>query len=603
MNHDLPNLFAAEFSRWAKYPFFVAEHVLVALVVLTFFLLSLGIVIGLILVIAALCWWIKWLILDGTRLVGQFCGPRTTVTEEQSTSSEDTNTSRSQSTQTSPISFPSPARKDMAIPGVATPAQFTGIAASSYERVARRVQAPETPPVLSENTLDNIHVSFTNHDGIPVSPPALPSSSPSSPPQDNKEPTSSPTTPKSAPEPRVASSGLRIEVAVEVGVEERTDVGKEPVETRALLFSKDSDSPSSLTPKSQSDYDTGASLRSPGPTADSDATSTPGVTSQATPSSSTPRHASTPPSLVPVGKGKGKGKEPNDSEFTTTSTLSVSATSSASTSTVENLDGQECKPASCFSDPSKEGGGSCSEAKGREKRTFIAENGATGKRVLSDTDVTDDSSPASSSRAVASGASDKDTNATVGSLSITTNATPSTSSVTYATSTADSQSLGTCTTRPPATVLSGPTSRTTPTVASSLVQPTLMPRIEGTGSSSAPSSTTPKSQKEILTSFFSALSPPSRTVTGKRVSNANATTKTTPSITSSSTTPSLPSVLPTVTTGGSNMATMPPTLALGPGSNSSSKVTSTRPLDSEKVKSDNPAEGKGALGGNGQDDR
>ncbi|KAL0056874.1 hypothetical protein AAF712_016511 [Marasmius tenuissimus] len=171
MYYDSPNLLTPEFSRWAGYPFVLAERVVFGLVLLNAFLLILGVIAGQLLVTVALCWWIKWLAIEGVRLVATHCYP---TTEEKSTETESRNisddrqTTRSHSTQTFPISIPAQ-RYD-----IATPTQFTGIAANSYERVlktARRAQELETPSASesSYTTQDTQGESRRREEGHSVS--------------------------------------------------------------------------------------------------------------------------------------------------------------------------------------------------------------------------------------------------------------------------------------------------------------------------------------------------------------------------------------------------------------------------------------------------
>ncbi|KAJ8092313.1 hypothetical protein PM082_023916 [Marasmius tenuissimus] len=171
MHYDSLKLLTPEFFRWAGYSFVIAERVVFGIVILNAFLLILGVIAGQLLVTVALCWWIKWLAIEGVRLVATHCYP---TTEEESTETEgrnicdDRQTARSHSTQTFPISIPAQ-RYD-----IATATQFTGIAANSYERVlktARRAQELETPSASesSYTTQDTQGESRRREEGHSVS--------------------------------------------------------------------------------------------------------------------------------------------------------------------------------------------------------------------------------------------------------------------------------------------------------------------------------------------------------------------------------------------------------------------------------------------------
>ncbi|KAJ8092320.1 hypothetical protein PM082_023923 [Marasmius tenuissimus] len=238
MDRDLIDVFTQEFSRWVGYPFLMAEKVLVRLVVLTFFLLSLGIAIGLILVIFVLSWWIRWLVLEGPRLVGQIC-TRTTSTEGRFTSNECPNATRSQSTQATPV-----LSSDTPTPNVANPAWFTGMGGPSYERallnLVRRarqglplltryrthvysIHHPESSLGISVDTRGDIRVSSSNNDGAMASESAtIPIPSPYSP-QANEKPRENRDAPLSRPTVQVKTGG---------GVEEGSDTTKQATETR-----------------------------------------------------------------------------------------------------------------------------------------------------------------------------------------------------------------------------------------------------------------------------------------------------------------------------------------------------------------------------------
>ncbi|KAK1216082.1 hypothetical protein PQX77_021293 [Marasmius sp. AFHP31] len=399
MNRDLPNLFAQESSQWAEYPFFMAEHVLVNLVVLTFFLLSLVITIGLILFIVTLCWWIKWLILEGPRrvipyyppeflaqwtrrLVCRLCSISATTTEEKSTSNkgvntrEDTNTPPSQSIQTSSSLSLSPGT-----PNVATSARFTGIAASSYERVARRAQAPESPSILPVVNPGNIHIPGSNKDGI------LDSAHFAST-HDDGEPTAFQIAHRSLPEPghkcaTETPTSPRAVVEAEASVEDRVNSLKRDAETvsssEPTSFPTASLSPMAFkimddpipNPESTQQVDpdnetvllgtstsrttikddsrvspSTSSLSSPAAISTHGTSATDGGSlSQATPSSSSSARilaTSTPVAVSSTGttikgKGKGKEKESNPEPELPTITLSVSSVTDSSTPSLPPL--------------------------------------------------------------------------------------------------------------------------------------------------------------------------------------------------------------------------------------------------------------------------
>ncbi|KAK1226357.1 hypothetical protein PQX77_010664, partial [Marasmius sp. AFHP31] len=399
VNRDLPNLFAQELSQWAEYPFFMAEHVLVNLVVLTFFLLSLVITIGLILFIVTLCWWIKWLILEGPRhviplyppeflaqwthrLVCRLCSTSATTTEEKSTSNkganthEDTNTPPSQSIQTSSSLSLSPST-----PNVATSTRFTGIAASSYERVARRAQAPEAPSVLLVVNPANIHVPGSNKDGIldcahfasthdEGEPTAFQIAHRFLPERGHKCATETPTSPRAAVE---AGASLEDRVnSLKRGAEtvSSSEPTSFPTTSRSPMAFKTMDEPipsPELTQQVDPDNETvllgtstsrttieddsrvsssTSSLSLPAATSTHGTSATDGGSlSQATPSSSSSARVlatSTPVAVSSTGttikgKGKGKEKESNPEPELPTITLSVSSVTDSSTPSLPPL--------------------------------------------------------------------------------------------------------------------------------------------------------------------------------------------------------------------------------------------------------------------------